>query len=100
MAPSKNTEQKVTARFFPKPRGPRTMIDKPRRPWFQIHLSTAIVLMFVAGGLIKFSATFYRYALDYYTFEGDSEPLFPWVRPVVVALLVVGSIGSLHLTTC
>jgi hypothetical protein len=28
------------------------MSDKPRRPWFQIHLSTAIVLMFVAGGLM------------------------------------------------
>jgi hypothetical protein len=32
-------------------RGPRAMSDKPRRPWFQIHLSTAIVLMFVAGGI-------------------------------------------------
>ena len=28
------------------------MSDKPRRAWFQIHLSTAIVLMFVAGGLL------------------------------------------------
>lgn len=28
------------------------MNDKARRPWFQIHLSTTIVLMFVAGGLL------------------------------------------------
>ena len=28
------------------------MTDKPRRAWFQLHLSTAIVLMFVAGGLL------------------------------------------------
>ena len=28
------------------------MSDKPRRAWFQIHLSTAIVLMFVASGLM------------------------------------------------
>ena len=28
------------------------MTDKPRRPWFQLHLSTAIVMMFVAAGLI------------------------------------------------
>ena len=28
------------------------MSDKPRRAWFQIHLSTAIVMMFVAGGLM------------------------------------------------
>jgi hypothetical protein len=28
------------------------MSDKPRRPWFQIHLSTAIVLMFGAGALL------------------------------------------------
>ena len=27
------------------------MSDNPRRAWFQIHLSTAIVLMFVAGVL-------------------------------------------------
>jgi hypothetical protein len=28
------------------------MSDKPRRAWFQIHLSTAILMMFVAGGLM------------------------------------------------
>ena len=28
------------------------MTDKPRSPWFQLHLSTATVLMFVAGGLL------------------------------------------------
>jgi len=29
------------------------MTDAPKkRPWFQIHLSTSIVLMFVAGGLV------------------------------------------------
>ena len=28
------------------------MSDKPRRAWFQIHLSTAIVLMFVASGIV------------------------------------------------
>ena len=28
------------------------MTDKPRRSWFQLHLSTAIVMMFVAGGLL------------------------------------------------
>ena len=28
------------------------MTDKPRRAWFQLHLSTAIVMMFVAGGLL------------------------------------------------
>src|SRR5438105_4088179 len=28
------------------------MTDSPKRRWFQIHLSTAIVLMFVAGGLL------------------------------------------------
>ena len=26
--------------------------EPPKRRWFQIHLSTAIVLMFVAGGLV------------------------------------------------
>src|SRR5438046_2288495 len=29
------------------------MSDKPRRAWFQIHLSTAIVLMFIAGLIIR-----------------------------------------------
>ena len=27
------------------------MRDKPHRSWFQLHLSTAIVMMFVAGGV-------------------------------------------------
>jgi hypothetical protein len=31
-------------------RGPQAMSEKPHRPRLQIHLSTAIVLMFVAGG--------------------------------------------------
>ena len=30
------------------------MSEKPKRRFFQIHLSTAIVLMFVAGGLMWF----------------------------------------------
>ena len=33
------------------------MTDKPRRPWFQLHLSTAIVTMFVAGGMIWANVT-------------------------------------------
>ena len=33
------------------PRGPQAMSEKKRR-WFQIHLSTAIVVMFVCGGLL------------------------------------------------
>ncbi len=28
------------------------MTDKPRRPWFQLHLSTAIVIFLVAGLLL------------------------------------------------
>ena len=28
------------------------MSEQPKRRWFQFHLSTAIVLMFVAGGLL------------------------------------------------
>src|SRR5947208_189659 len=35
----------------PPQRGQQAMSDK-RRVWFQIHLSTAIVLMFVGGGLL------------------------------------------------
>jgi hypothetical protein len=34
------------------PQGPRNMSDKPHRAWFQFHLSTAILLMFVAGVLL------------------------------------------------
>ena len=31
----------------------RHMNDQPKkRPWFQVHLSTAVVLMFVAGGIM------------------------------------------------
>lgn len=75
------------------------MSQTPKRPWFQLHLSTAIVLMFAAGGLMQFSVSCYRQALEYYTWEGDTEPLFPWVRPVAVVLLIIGSISVLGLTT-
>jgi hypothetical protein len=30
-------------------------MSNPKRRWFQIHLSTAVVLMFVAGGLLMFN---------------------------------------------
>ena len=29
------------------------MTNKRRRPWFQLHLSTALILMFAAGGLLS-----------------------------------------------
>ena len=32
------------------------MIEKPRR-WFQFHLSTAVVMMIVAGGLVYVNVT-------------------------------------------
>ena len=28
------------------------MTDKPRRAWFELHLSTVIAMMFVAGGFM------------------------------------------------
>lgn len=36
------------------------MSDKPTHRWFQFHLSTAIVLMFVAGGLLWLNFRNYR----------------------------------------
>src|SRR5260221_14429612 len=33
----------------PPPRGPQDMIDKPKRKWFQFHLSTAIAMMLLVG---------------------------------------------------
>ena len=60
------------------------MSDKPRRAWFQIHLSTAIVLMFVVGGVITAVAQ-----------DDDDELLvrLPKLRdnkPIVVACAVSG----------
>src|SRR4051794_22733661 len=47
------------------------MSDKPRR-WFQIHLSTAIVLMFVASGLLWLNLKdFYNSQLDYSAFSPE-----------------------------
>src|SRR5436305_1611705 len=41
------------------------MSDKPRPRWFQIHLSTAIVLMFVAGALMWSNSVAYIPPVDY-----------------------------------
>ena len=42
-----------------------------KRPWFQIHLSTALVLMFVAGVLIKIN-------LVRYLIFGTVHQGWPW----------------------
>jgi hypothetical protein len=47
------------------------MSQKPRR-WFQIHLSTAIVLMFVASGLLWFNfKDFYNTHWEYFAYSPE-----------------------------
>jgi hypothetical protein len=36
----------------PPPRGPQSMSDKPKRPWFRFHLLTLVLMMLAAGGLL------------------------------------------------
>src|SRR5258708_2209264 len=42
------------------PRGPQAMSEMPKR-WLQLHLSTLIVLSFVAGGLLWLNMLHYAY---------------------------------------
>lgn len=42
------------------------MIDTPKRKrWFQLHLSTTVVVMFVAAGLVLANTTTYRLRTEY-----------------------------------
>ena len=49
-----------------------------RRPWFQVHLSTCVVLMFVAGGLIWANTTERRGHLEGWVSSTTPE-LKDWV---------------------
>lgn len=53
------------------------------RPWFQLHLSTAVVLMFVAGGLLwantKRASAIYGWSLSFREFRAETDAeAGPW----------------------
>jgi hypothetical protein len=52
------------------------MTITPRRAWCQIHLSTAVVLMFVAGGILYANLRLTRIEEEY-EYEG---PKFGWAE--------------------
>ena len=83
--------------------------EKPRR-WFQFHLSTAVVLMFVAAGLIWANAERTKFSLGEqicyfrgwpYTFDGNIQAdvihdFFRWnnvVWNIAIALLILGAVA-------
>jgi len=86
------------------------------RKWFQIHLSTAIVLMFVAGGLIKMNigerevnltnGVFFFYDRIFGDFTGTGwpfvfvceGPLSSWFS--IQALLIDLFVAVLIMVTC
>jgi len=70
-----------------------------KRPWFQIHLSTCVVLMFVAGGLLTFASWYCDYAERYYTCpELGGFTLWPCARWIAYALLLGGAVATLSFT--
>jgi|SRR5579862_1468022 len=60
------------------------MAEVPRRKWLQVHLSTAVVLMFAAGGLIWANtiaevdggARYYGWPFIIYAHQGSRPPLY------------------------
>ncbi|MCY3023976.1 MAG: hypothetical protein NTW87_33775 [Planctomycetota bacterium] len=92
------------------------MDEKPKkRPWFQFHLSTAIVLMFMAGAFLLANPTPTRYGsqpndvgygwpvvLTERSMHGDPfgpADLWPWWWYGVLALDVLVPMNSMILTT-
>jgi hypothetical protein len=87
------------------------MSDKRRRSWFQIHLSTAIMLMLVAGGLVWANAEptkFYSMGDELvffrgwpYTFQGNingdviKDYFWPeyMARNVASAVMILGTVA-------
>jgi hypothetical protein len=70
---------------------------KPRR-FFQIHLSTAVVLMFVAGALIGFDVLYCYHCKQVYTCPELSFSLWPDIRWYVIAVLLSGNVAFLILS--
>ena len=66
------------------------MSEPPRkRPWFQYHLSTAIILMFVAGGMLGLNITpqptdLYRQIMTYAEQHPGKSPQFCEAAPLFI----------------
>jgi hypothetical protein len=68
------------------------------RKWFQIHLSTAIALMLIAGALIPVCLSLFNSILKTYTYENDAEPFFSWVKPLATVLAFIIFLTTLLLS--
>jgi len=64
------------------------MSDKPRKFW-QLHLSTALFCTIYVAIAMGPAMWWYQEVLQYYTWEGDTKPLFPWVQPVALGMVAV-----------
>jgi hypothetical protein len=85
------------------------MSDSPRR-WFQIHLSTAVVMMFVAGGFVWANCQLFYYGRGFYVrgfpfsfyysdvFQETMSRSFGPIEPA--ALVIDGLIGLMIVTAC
>jgi hypothetical protein len=87
------------------------MTEPPRRHRFQIHLSTAVVLMFVAGGLIWANVTEQPHPIyqetDHVRMSGYGLPIqvqafyyggFVGINPIQAAADIVFALGTLFAT--
>jgi hypothetical protein len=61
----------------------------PKRRFWQIHFSTAVICSFYIALAMPLLLWWYRFMLDKYTWEADTEPLFPWVKPVAILVVMI-----------
>jgi hypothetical protein len=74
--------------------------DKPKRKFWQLHLSTAVVLMILAGGLLGIIChCYFKYLPRRELIHGESEYLQGLIEHYVeLALGIIGSIALLAVT--
>ena len=59
-----------------------------KRPVWQLHLSTMVILVILAGAMMPFSFAYYKNRVEYFAWDGDTD-FFPWIKPAALIFVIL-----------